>query len=183
MSSEPELTFEQQIAAARILYENTRGMTMAALAEKTGIAKRTLSAASREQGWAKKWGQSEPQVAQTSQDVAKIAEHFDRKAEERANAPAPTEPNPVAETISEPLPSELNALLERHRREWLAPRAMSSEAVKIRDSDPVKAFERAKLAKITAETLKLVQDGERKAFGLDVGVDVPKGHVVVIERA
>lgn len=175
--------FEQQLAAARILYENTRGLTMAALAEKTGIAKRTLSRASREQGWAKKWAPSGVESSQAGQDVAVIAAHFEKKAEERANAPAPVEPTPVADTISEPLPSELEALLQRHRREWAAPRAMSAEALKVRDSDPVRAFEKAKLAKITAETLKLVQDGERKAHGLDVGVDVPKDRVVVIERA
>lgn len=180
MSSEPELTFEQQIEAARILYEGTSGLTMARLAEQTGIAKRTLSAAARTQGWSKKLATKDGGV---TADATAVATHFERVAEQRAAAPTPVEPNPVAETISEPLPSEINELLNRHRREWLAPRAMSSEALKIRDSDPVKAFERAKLAKITAETLKLVQDGERKAFGLDVGVDVPKGHVVVIERA
>ena len=36
------------------------------------------------------------------------------------------------------------------------------------------AFEDLKAAKITSETLKIVQDGERKAWGLDLVVDVTK---------
>ncbi len=80
----------------------------------------------------------------------------------------------AAEQVSE-------AVLERHRKEWSAPRGLSAEAMRIRDSDPFKSFERAKLAKILAETLKLIQDGERQALGLDTKEN-PKGHVVVIER-
>ncbi|MNN40803.1 hypothetical protein D3C76_1883940 [compost metagenome] len=52
----------------------------------------------------------------------------------------------------------------------------------MRETDPIKAMERAKLGKILAETLKLTQDGERKAYGIDVG-ELPAGQVVVIERA
>jgi hypothetical protein len=51
----------------------------------------------------------------------------------------------------------------------------------LRTEDTAKAFDRAKLAKITAETLMIVQNGERKAWGLDVG-ELPAGAVVVIER-
>jgi hypothetical protein len=67
-------------------------------------------------------------------------------------------------------------VLDRHRKEWNAPRKISYEAVTERN------FEKAKLAKITAETLKLVQDGERKAWGIDTGPDGSRPVTVVIER-
>lgn len=64
-------------------------------------------------------------------------------------------------------------VLERHRREWEVPRGLLGEAVKARD------FEKAKLAKITAETLSLVQSGERIAHGIKSG-DIPQA--IEIER-
>lgn len=64
-------------------------------------------------------------------------------------------------------------VLERHRKEWEVPRGLLGEAVKARD------FERAKLAKISAETLTLVQQGERTAHGIKSGDIAP---VIEIER-
>lgn len=66
------------------------------------------------------------------------------------------------------------SLLERHRSEWNMARKIAYEAVQARD------FDKAKLAKITTETLRNIQDGERKAWGLDAGEVGDK--VVVIER-
>lgn len=57
-------------------------------------------------------------------------------------------------------------LIERHRKEWQIARGLSAEAVKARD------FDKAKLAKITTETIKLIQEGERRAWGLDATADV-----------
>jgi len=68
-------------------------------------------------------------------------------------------------------------VLDRHRKEWSAPRKIAYEAVQKGD------FERAKLAKITAETLKLIQDGECRAYGITQearGGDART--VVVVER-
>ena len=66
---------------------------------------------------------------------------------------------------------------------WSAPRKLAYEAISKANTDPAGAFERAKLAKITAETLQIVQVGECRAFGLNHdarGSD--GGTVVVIER-
>jgi len=71
------------------------------------------------------------------------------------------------------------AVLERHRKEWAAPRSISYEAIKERN------FDKAKLAKITAETLLLIQSGERKAYGMDAKDPNPtetEDSIIVIER-
>jgi hypothetical protein len=46
---------------------------------------------------------------------------------------------------------------------------LRQEAIADREADHKEAFERAKLAKITAEMTAIQQAGERKAWGLDNG--------------
>lgn len=65
-------------------------------------------------------------------------------------------------------------LLSRHRREWSAVRALAYSAIKS------KGLEDARTAKTTAEALKVIQDAERKAWGLDTGEEGPVK--VVVER-
>ena len=55
----------------------------------------------------------------------------------------------------------------RHRDEWDEHKSLVDEAIGLKD------FEIAKLAKITAETLKIRQEGERKAWGLDIASQAP----------
>ena len=64
------------------------------------------------------------------------------------------------------------AIIARHRKEWGVVRELSGEAMELRATDPVAAFDRAKLGKITAETIALAQIGERRAWGLDEQVNV-----------
>ena len=76
------------------------------------------------------------------------------------------------------------AVVERHRREWDEHREISDAAIN------QKNFELAKLAKITSETIKIRQDGERKAWGIEATPDpaiVPPsggeaGRTVKVER-
>ena len=170
--------YEARLQAARILYEGTRGMSLADLSVQTDIPLRLLKQRSRDEGWRKRL-----EIANGGQtaDAAAMSEAF-----KTAPPPEPTTDQAVvvetANHVGAPMPSVIDEVLERHRREWAAPRGLSAEAMRLRDSEPGKAFERAKMAKITAETLKLVQDGERKAYGIDAGHDLPPGSVVVIER-
>ncbi len=53
------------------------------------------------------------------------------------------------------------AVLIRHKKEWDEHLLLISQAVSDRD------FDLAKLAKITSETIRIRQDGERKAWRLD----------------
>lgn len=56
----------------------------------------------------------------------------------------------------------------RHRKEWEQVVMLRQEALAARKVDQKDAFEKAKLAKITAEMTAIQQAGERKAWGLDV---------------
>lgn len=58
-------------------------------------------------------------------------------------------------------------VLARHRQEWQQVATLRQEALKDRQANPGQSFERAKLAKITAEMTSIQQAGERKAWGLD----------------
>lgn len=166
--------FETRIAAARVLYEGTHGMTMVELAEITGISKRTLTTYSRDANWRKLL---ETKSGETTPDALAARAVFERLATEQV-----IEGELVTndtEVLSEELPSEREALLARHREEWKVPRGLASEAVKMRTADPSKSFERAKLAKITAEALTLVQNGERRAHGID---RADGDHTLIVER-
>lgn len=65
-------------------------------------------------------------------------------------------------------------LLARHRREWNAVRKLTYAAIETGDLTD------ARMAKTTAEAVKTVQDGERKAWGLDSGDERPAK--VIVER-
>nr|WP_281719961.1 hypothetical protein [Nitrosomonas nitrosa] len=91
----------------------------------------------------------------SSDNLQKRAEAIDAEAERRA------------------------AVIERHRNEWPEMRGMverGREAHKTAQGLENKriAFEDLKAAKIASETLKIIQDGERRAWGLDQIVDVTK---------
>jgi hypothetical protein len=58
-------------------------------------------------------------------------------------------------------------VIARHRLEWNVSRVLSNEALKERKGNTKDAFDKAKLAKISTEIIKIRQDGERKAWGLD----------------
>lgn len=168
---------EELLIAARDLYEGTHGLSMADVTDMTGIPRRTLSMRARDEDWTKK---RETKSGKPTQEAVEAAAFFRERHQQ--NQLVTEEVNDSTSVLADPLPAEREQLLKRHREEWVAPRAMVGEAVRLRVTDPFKAMERAKLAKIAAETLKIVQDGERKSHGLDVG-DIPQGHVVVIERA
>jgi hypothetical protein len=158
--------FETHIGAARILYEGTHGMTIAQLSEITQIAPRTLKIYCRDQNWKKDLETKHGGSTEAAQQAAAMfqGEQFEREQNGVTEAEAVNE-------LTAPLPTEREALLERHKAEWSVPRTMASEAVRLRATNPMGAFERAKMAKITGETLKIIQDGERRAHGIDKAPD------------
>ncbi|WP_158702917.1 hypothetical protein [Melaminivora suipulveris] len=66
------------------------------------------------------------------------------------------------------------AILDRHRREWDTVGVLVEEAHARRGADPADAFNRMKLAKITAETITLRQVGERRAWGMETIIDTSR---------
>jgi hypothetical protein len=77
--------------------------------------------------------------------------------------PTSADPRPAdADGLARDLRTEL---LERHRKEWNAARAMLYRSMEI--AKAATGFEAAKFSKITSETIKIIQEGEAKAWGLD----------------
>ena len=159
---------KERKAAARALYEGDPNISLRGVAEETGIPFDTL------EGWCwrEKWRKPVEPMGERAQLAA---DNYTGKMSE-LGPEASAEDKAVAEVQArEQTAVDLRAqVLDRHRKEWAAPRQLSYEAVKARD------FEKAKLAKITSETLKIIQDGERKAWGLDVAAE--KAVTVVVER-
>lgn len=58
-------------------------------------------------------------------------------------------------------------VLARHRTEWANIGVLLGEAISIRNNDPVRASDKIRFVKTTAEVTKIKQEGERKAWGLD----------------
>ena len=164
---------DERWAAARALYEGTAGMTLKRVSEETGIPKATVEVRAKTEKWRKNYPPAN--LGPISPLAQEAADKYQAKIDDAGpEVTAEQKSEAVLETVAEVAVDQRAQVLDRHRREWAAPRKLSYEAVQNRD------FERAKLAKITAETLKLIQDGERKAWGLE-GAD-PDQPVFVIER-
>jgi hypothetical protein len=59
----------------------------------------------------------------------------------------------------------------RHRQEWVNIAALRNEALSLRRTDPVRCSEKLRQVKAAAEITAIQQAGERKAWGLDIGID------------
>lgn len=160
---------------ARQLWEGSPSATFKTVAEAVGSSPYTVRKWANLEKWVKKPSgemAAEAQIAADNykQELSKLGPEV--TTEERDQAVIAAGAATAVEMRA--------AVLDRHRKEWQAPRQLSYEAVKGRD------FEKAKLAKITAETLMLIQSGERKAWGMDTK-DKEKdpndeGNTIVIER-
>lgn len=162
-------------AAARALYEATPGATCTSVSLETKIPEGTLRRWKSEDGW-KPAARNIPNLAGRAGALAntfkvKMAELGKPLSDDVAAAEA------AREVSTDHAVGIRAAVLDRHRKEWAAPRKLAYESVTKRD------FELAKLAKITAETLQIVQVGECRAFGLDhASRGNDGGTVVLIER-
>ena len=157
-------------AAATALWEGDPNITKQQVAEEVGVPPRAVERWSHAEGWAKR-------QADMSERAHAAADNYKGKLSE-LGPEITTEQQKQAETdAAEETAVQLRAqVLERHRREWNAPRKLSYDAVK------AKNFDQMKMAKITAEALTLIQNGERKAWGIDSGPDGNQKVTVVIER-
>lgn len=132
-------------AAARVKWEGDPEATDTSIAAIFGITKQAVEQQRKKNGWQKVGAlQNVSERAQFAADnLAKLgldklkAEAVDMAVEIRAD------------------------LLDRHRADWAEHRSHFTIAGIAAD------FELGKSAKITAEMLKIRQEGERKAYGLD----------------
>lgn len=164
-------------AAARAIYEATPGATCTSVAEELGgkVPVGTLRRWKAEDGWVS----AQKTVPDLAGRAGQLANTFKVKMSELGK-PLSDEvaASEAAKEIALDHAVDLRAsVLDRHRKEWAAPRKLIYEAATKRD------FELAKLAKITSETLQIVQVGECRAYGLDHAArGGTGGTVVVVER-
>lgn len=165
---------EERKAAARILYETIPGMSQEKVAEQVGVSTRTVEDWSRKEGWNKApllppKSMSETAQAVADQYVSKLADYGPEITDEDKQVA-------LLETAEKTAIELRAALIDRHRKEWAGPRKLVYEAIRNRD------FELAKLAKITAEQLEIVQRAERKAWGILDKEGESKTTTVIIDR-
>ena len=116
---------------------------MGELSRRYGVTKAAISQRAKKEGWL--------------QDVSGVV---DRLAEAKLNGVLNTvNPQKKAEALDRAAEAKA-AVMVRHKQEWERHQALIDEALAEGD------FGKAKLAKITAETLKIRQEGERKAWGI-----------------
>ena len=123
--------------------EYEAGASMGELSRKHGADKAAISRRAKKEGW--------------TPDLTKAV---NRRAEAKVNGVVNTvDPKKRAEAVDSAADRKA-AVIMRHRDEWDKQQEISDRAMAAED------FELAKLAKITAETLKIRQEGERKAWGI-----------------
>lgn len=169
-------------AAARALFEGQPGATIDTVAAEVGVEPKLIRAWKAEG----KWVVATKAAAGLSARAAELANNFKVRMSQ-IGAPLSDEvaAAEAAREVGQEFAVDVRAeVLSRHRKEWAAPRKVAYEALQqAGKGDVAGAFERAKLAKITAETLTLVQVGECRAFGLNHDARAGDGQtVVVVER-
>lgn len=128
----------------RIRAEYEAGASQSALARRYGVSRKAISNHILAESW--------------TQDVEPTIQRL--AAEKVAGLVAGCDPKKKAEAMD--LAAQRRADVEiRHCTEWEEHQALIDTALAQRD------FELAKLAKITAETIKIRQEGERKAWRID----------------
>ncbi len=135
--------------------EREAGATFGELAGKHGVNKAAIVRRAKAEGWG---------------DGSDIGDVVRRKVTEKVTGMSPADPAKKKAEAIDAAADETAAVVRRHRQEWLQVVELREEAVTAREADAKEAFERAKLAKITAEMTAIQQAGERKAWGLDVVV-------------
>lgn len=151
--------------AVRKAFETDPRLSFGDLAKKFGISKQSIHAHAKAEGWER---------------VISLQELHER-AQLRADRLVDGKPDDQALASSrldgiDEATARRAAVLERHRTEWNMPRKLAYEAAQSRD------IEKARLAKTIAESLRNIQEGERKAWGLDAG-EPNGGAVIVIDRS
>lgn len=172
--------------AARAVFEREPLETYSSTALRLGVSKQRVKQVADEMGWRKKADMGAILGAAHIKADAQFAAADQPGGEAVPVRPTdtakPNDPTNRAEIAADQKAADLRAdIAVRHRREWSVPRSLMQESFK----DKERNHEKAKLAKTVAETLKIVQDGERKAWGMDAGDTPPGGGAavkVIVER-
>jgi transposase len=159
----------------RAIYEARPGATCQMVGEELGVPLSTVRRWKSEGGWKPNGLQS---MAGLSRQAAELANKLKVKMSELGK-PMSDEValKEAGQELAEGHVVDVRAaVLDRHRKEWSAPRKIAYEAMQSGD------FDRAKLAKISSETLQLIQMGECRAYGMNHdarGADKVGGFVLI----
>lgn len=173
-------------AAARALYEGQPGASCESVAAEIGVPVSTVRRWKSEDGG---WKPIAKRLPELSARAAVLANSFKTKMSDLGK---PLDDSVAASEVAREVAADVAVdvraqVIDRHRKEWAAPRNIAYQAIKEATgpgSDVTKAFERAKLAKITSETLTLIQAGECRAFGITQEAKGADGQtIVVVDRA
>lgn len=165
-----KLSTPERKAAARALYEGQPGASCQTVATETGIPLSTIKRWRAEGNWQT----INKRLPDMTHRAAILADSFTKRLddENKAMSDNPVQDAAVAEKIGRELSEDFAVdvraqVLDRHRKEWAAPRKIAYEALKKGSQGQIpEAFEMAKLAKISSETLSLIQMGECRAYGI-----------------
>ena len=137
--------------------EYETGATQSELSRKHGCSRTAIQKRIEREGW-----------------VQDVSDAIDRLAQAKvAGVVAGCNPEKKAAAIASAADEKV-AVIIRHREEWETQRELVTTAIEKND------FDKAKLAKITAETLKIRQEAERKAWGIrDVDAQPDGGALTV----
>jgi hypothetical protein len=189
---------EANWAIARARWEGEPRCSYSTLANFLEISKQAVAKRANKDGWQKKVNMAEiVDKAHAAADRKQVREAATQgkmggsvdaganpvglgRADPVIPAFVPDSRTPTAEMLATAVEDvAVNAraeLLKKHRNEWPAVRNQVYKSLKGAGD-----VEGMKLAKVAAEALKLTQDGERKAWGVDAGGD-DKPTRIVIER-
>lgn len=150
----------------RALWEADPAMTFVDVAKISGVSKQAVQKKAGKEGWKKISDQGD--LARRAYDRADTAL--------LRNPPQEGDPTPSLASVLAETAVDLRArVIERHRKEWDDARNNVYKAIQLSD------YEKARLGKITAESLKIIQDGERKAWGFDKETSPEEKSKIVIE--
>lgn len=152
-----------QWSSIRQQYETDPRLSFGDLAEKHGISKQAIHKRATTEKWER--------VLSLAELNARAQTRADHLVDGRVDAQtlASTRKAGIDEATE-----RRAAVLERHRKEIDGPRKLVYQAIQSGD------LEKAKLAKAIAETLRIAQELERKAWGLDAAEG--GASVIVIDR-
>ncbi|SIQ81716.1 hypothetical protein SAMN05421829_10731 [Aromatoleum tolulyticum] len=155
----------EQWTIVRKGYETDPRLSFADLASQFGVSKQAIHARAKAESW-----QRVISLAELNARARTRADHLvDGRLDAKSLASS-------REAGVDSATEQRAAVLARHRKEADGPRRMVYQAIQTSD------IEKAKLAKTVAESLKIVHELERKAWGLDVGENTDRDSVIVIER-
>ena len=141
--------------------EYEAGSTQSALARKHGCSRTAIQKRIASEGWMQDVTDAINRIAQ-----AKVA-----------GIVAGCNPQKKAEAMDKAADAKA-AVIIRHKTEW------NEHNKLIRDAIADEDFEKAKMAKITAETIRIRQEGERRAWGINdkIEADVSGGLVITWQK-